>query len=73
MTTFFDAVSVACFAVLVLTYFRFTTRDTRILVHLVLAGLVFAIANQVGNAGSAFLALALLLAGAAYAVLVVRS
>ena len=34
-------------------------------------GVVFAIANQVGNAGLAFLAVALIAAGAVYAALVV--
>jgi len=42
------------------------------LIHLVLAGIVFGVANQVGNSGSTILALIMIVAGAGYAVLVVR-
>jgi len=73
MTTLFDVVTVACFAALVLAFFQLTDRHTRTLLQLVLAGVVFAVANQLGNAGSAILALTLILAGIAYAGLVVWS
>ncbi len=72
MTTFFDVVTVTCFVGLVIAFFQFTQRETRTLVHFVLAGIVFAVANQVGNAGSAMLAIVLILAGSIYAVLVVK-
>jgi hypothetical protein len=72
MTTFFDVVTVTCFVGLVIAFFQFTDRDTRTLVHFVLAGVVFAVANQVGNKGSMILALVLIFAGATYAVLVAR-
>ncbi len=72
MTTFFDVVTVTCFAALVIAFFQFTDRETRTLVHFVLAGIVFAVANQVGNAGSAILAIGLILAGGTYAFLVAR-
>jgi hypothetical protein len=72
MTTFFDVVTVTCFAGLVIAFFQFTDRDTRTLVHFVLAGVVFAVANQVGNKGLTILALVLIVAGGAYAVLVAR-
>jgi hypothetical protein len=72
MATFFDVVTVTCFAALVLAFFQFTDRETRTLVHFVLAGIVFAVANQVGNAGSAILAIVLILAGGTYAFLVAR-
>jgi len=72
MTTFFDVITVTCFAALVIAFFKFTDRETRTLVHFILAGVVFAVANQVGNAGSAILALVLIAAGIAYAVLIVR-
>lgn len=72
MTTFFDAVTVACFASLVVGFFQFTDRETPTLLHFVLAGVVFAVANHVGNQGSAMLALVLIVAGAGYAVLVGR-
>ena len=52
MTTFFDVITVACFAGLVIAFFQFTDRETRTLVHFILAGVVFAVANQIGNNGS---------------------
>lgn len=72
MATLFDVVTVTCFAGLVIAFFQFTQRETRTLVHFILAGIVFAVANQVGNAGSATLAIVLILAGSIYAVLVVK-
>ena len=72
MSTFFDVVTVTCFVGLVIAFFQFTDRDTRTLVHFVLAGVAFAVANQLGNAGSTILALALIFAGVIYAVLIVR-
>jgi len=72
MATFFDVVTVTCFVAMVIGFFQYTDRDTRTLVHLVLAGIVFAVANQVGNSGSTMLALIMIVAGAGYAVLVVR-
>jgi hypothetical protein len=72
MTTFFDVVTVTCFAALVIAFFQFTDRETRTLVHFILAGIVFAVANQVGNAGSTILAIVLVLAGATYAFLITR-
>jgi hypothetical protein len=72
MTTFFDVVTVTCFAALVIAFFQFTDRETRTLVHFILAGIVFAVANQVGNAGSTILAIVLILAGATYAFLITR-
>ena len=72
MTTFFDVVTVTCFVAMVIGFFQFTNRDPRTLTHLVLAGIVFAVANQVGNSGSTILALIMIVAGAGYAALVVR-
>jgi hypothetical protein len=72
MSTFFDVVTVTCFVGLVIAFFRFTDRETKTLVHFILAGVVFAVANQVGNAGSALLASILILAGIAYAALIAR-
>jgi len=72
MTTFFDVVTVTCFVGLVIAFFQFTDRETRTLVHFILAGVVFAVANQVGNAGSTVLVLILICAGLGYAVLVAR-
>jgi len=72
MTTFFDVVTVTCFVGMAIGFFQFTNRDLRTLIHLVLAGIVFAVANQVGNSGSTILALIMIVAGAGYAVLMVR-
>ncbi len=72
MTTFFDVVTVTCFVAMAIGFFQFTDRDTRTLVHLVLAGIVLAVANQVGNSGGTILALIMIVAGAGYAALVVR-
>jgi hypothetical protein len=73
MVTFFDVVTVTCFAGLVIAFFQFTHREPRKLVHFILAGGLFAVANQVGNNGSMILALILIFAGASYALLVARS
>jgi hypothetical protein len=72
MTTFFDVVTVTCFAGLVVAFFQFTDRETRTLVHFILAGVLLAVANQVGNSGSMILAMIMILAGVTYAALVVR-
>jgi hypothetical protein len=72
MSTFFDVVTVTCFVGLVIAFFQFTDRETRTLVQFVLAGIVFAVANQVGNAGSPILAGILILAGAGYAAVTAR-
>ena len=72
MMTPFDVVTVTCFVALVIAFFQFTDRDMRTLMHFLLASIVFAIANQVGNGGSTMLALVLILAGTAYAFLLAR-
>jgi hypothetical protein len=72
METAFDFLTVACFAGLVIAYFQFTERDTRTLMHLLVSAAVFAIANQMGNAGLSLFAVILVIAGAGYAALVVK-
>ena len=72
MTTFFDVVTVTCFIALVIAFFQFTDRETKTLLHFIIAGIVFAIANQVGNGGGTVLALVLIFAGAGYVGLMVR-
>ena len=72
MATFFDVVTVTCFVGLVIAFFKFTAHDTRTLLHCVLAGIIFAVANQLGNAGNAILASVLILAGVGYAALMMR-
>jgi hypothetical protein len=72
MATFFDVVTVTCFAALVIAYFKFTDQSPRTLVNFVLAGIVFAVADQVGNGGGIFLASVLILSGIGFAILVIR-
>jgi hypothetical protein len=73
MTTFFDVITVTCFAGLVLPFFQFTAQGTGTLIRFLLVGIVFAVANQLGNAGGVAFALVLIAAGIGYAVLVARS
>jgi hypothetical protein len=68
MVTLFDIISVASFMGLVIAFFCWTQRDNRTLLHFVISGAVFAVANQVGNAGQTMFAFVLLIAGIAYAV-----
>jgi predicted permease len=70
MSTLFDVLTVTCFIGLVIAFFQFTSRDNRILMHFMLPAVLFAVANQVGNHGSAALAAILMVAGIVYAVLI---
>jgi hypothetical protein len=72
MSTVFDVVTITCFIGLVIAFFQFTDRESRTLVQFILAGIVFAVANQVGNAGSTVLAVILVFAGAGYAAMTAR-
>ena len=72
MITLFDVITVTCFIGLVIAFFRFTEQDTRTLLQFLVSGIAFAIANQVGNAGSAVLATVLVIAGVGYAWIHVR-
>ena len=72
MITIFDFLTVACFAGLVIAYFKLPDRDTRTLMHLTISAAVFAVANQVGNSGMTLFALMLVVAGAGYAALVLK-
>ena len=72
MITVFDVITVGCFIGLVVVFFRFTSQDKRTLLQFLLSGIVLAIANQVGNAGSVALAGALVAAGLGYAFLNIR-
>jgi len=62
MTTFFDALTVACFIGLVIAFFQFTERDTPTLLRYLLSGIALAIANQLGNKGYVVLGIILLIA-----------
>ena len=70
--TVFDVVTVVCFIGLVVAYFQFSDREYRTLAQFILSGIVFAVANQVGNAGFSLLACVLIAAGVGYAFLVAR-
>ncbi len=72
MTTLFDFLTVGCFLAMVAVFFLWTERDTRTLLNFLLSGIVFGVANQVGNAGWTMLAALLVLAGAGYIVLSIR-
>ena len=72
MITTFDFLAVGCFVCVVVSFFLLTDRNLRTLSHLLLCGVAFALANQLGNSGSTILALILTVAGGAYAVFVVR-
>jgi hypothetical protein len=72
MATFFDVVTVTSFVGLVIAFFQFTDRGTRTLLNFLLAGIVFAVANQVGNGGGIFLGCVLILSGIGFAFLVMR-
>jgi hypothetical protein len=70
MATLFDIVSVASFIGLVVGFFLWTERDHRTLIHFVIAGIVLAVGNQVGNAGQAIFGSILIVVGISYAILV---
>ena len=72
MGTIFDFVTVSCFAGLVIAFFQFTDRNTRIVLRLLPAVILFAIANQIGNRDEIGLAIILISAGIGYAILAIR-
>jgi hypothetical protein len=72
MATVFDYVTVACFLGMAGAFFILTSREPRTLLHLLVAGATFAIANQIGNAGYTLLAAILIIAGVAYAAVIIR-
>ncbi len=69
MSTIFDFITVGCFGVVVLIFFRFTDRGIQTLLNVLLACLLFAVANQLGNAGSVILASVLISAGIVWVTL----
>ena len=73
MITFFDVVTVACFVGLVVWFFVWTDQEIRTLMNFLVSGVAFAVANQVGNAGSNVLASILVVAGLGYAFLTART
>ena len=73
MVTLFDFATVACFLGLVGAFFLLTVRRQRTLLHLLLSGIAFAVANQLGNAGYDLSGIILIIAGIAYAIIIVRA
>jgi len=65
--TLFDFVTVACFFAMAGAFFILTEREPQTLLHMVLAGIAFAVANQLGNGGYAFFGSILIIAGIGYA------
>jgi hypothetical protein len=72
VVTLFDFVAVACFLGMAGAYFMLTARQPRTLLQLLLAGISFAVANQLGNAGYDLLGSILIIAGIGYAIIVIR-
>jgi len=72
MSTLFDYVTVACFLGLLGAFFMLTARQPGTLMHLLLSGIAFAIANQLGNADYSVWALILIIAGIGYAAMIIR-
>jgi nitrate/nitrite transporter NarK len=71
VVTWFDYVTVACFLGMAGAFFTLTERQPRTLVHLMLSGIAFGIANQLGNAGYAILGSIVIICGVAYVALVI--
>lgn len=72
MTTFFDVVTLTCFAGVVIAFLKLTDHDVKTLIRLMPAAILFAIANQLGNHELSLLALILISAGIGYTIFVVR-
>jgi hypothetical protein len=70
--TLFDYVTVACFLGVAGAFFILTPREPRTLLHILVAGIAFAFANQLGNAGHSIFGWILIIAGIGYVVLVIR-
>ena len=69
--TLFDFVTLACFLAMAGAFFILTDRQPRTLLRVVLAGVAFAVANQLGNAGYVSLGLILIIVGIGYATIVI--
>jgi len=73
VTTVFDFVTVACFLAMAGAFFMLTARQPRTLLHLLLAGIAFAIANQLGNHGYIVLGSTLIIVSIGYALVMIRA
>lgn len=73
MTTVFDFVTVAAFLAMAGAYFIWGEGDQKLLLHLLVSAVAFAIANQLGNRGYELFGALVAVAGVGYAVLAFRS
>ena len=73
VATPFDYVTVACFLLMAGAFFLLTEGRPQTLLHLLLVGITFAIANQLGNADHQALGAILIVAGVAYAAIIIRA
>ena len=73
MVTLFDYATVACFLGLVGAFFLLTARRPQTLLHFLLSGIAFAVANQLGNADHGVSGVILIIAGIGYAAMIVRA
>ena len=72
MATVFDLLTVGAFLAMVGAYLIWGRGDQRLMMHLMVSGLAFAIANQLGNNGIEVFGVLVALVGAGYAVLCFR-
>jgi hypothetical protein len=72
MTSPFDYITVACFLGVVCAFLFLNDRSPKVLAHLMVPAIAFAVANQLGNAGSTNFAAILIAAGVAYAIIAIR-
>ena len=68
MATLFDFATVACFLAMPGAFFFLTARQPRTLLHLLLAGIAFDVANQLGNAGYVLFSFTLIIFDIGYSV-----
>ena len=73
MTTIFDYLTVSGFLIAGLAFLILTERDVRTLVRVLISGIVFAIANQVGNHGLTTLGIIFMAGAAAFAAFAIRA
>ncbi len=71
METQFDYVTIACFLAMAGAFFILTAREPRTLLYLLISGVAFAIANQLGNAGDIVLASIVIVGAMAFAVITI--
>ena len=72
MVTVFDYLTVACFLGVAGAFLILTNREPRTLLQLLLGGALFDVANQVGNAGYAYIGAFLVIAGLVYSMVAIR-